>query len=62
MVDAMEMIGAMQYTPPWLAQARKVWGLRPVKLATGFVVGVANNLVRQSSTRPHRRPDAVHAA
>ena len=30
MVDAMEMIGAMQYTQHWLAQAVKLWGLRPV--------------------------------
>lgn len=44
MVDAMEMIGAMQYTQHWLAQAESL-GTAAGQLATGFVVGVANNLV-----------------
>jgi len=44
MVDAIESIGAMQYTREWLAWAET---LGPVKgpLVTGFAVGVANNLV-----------------
>jgi len=44
MVDAMESIGAMQYTREWLAWAET---LGPIKgtFITGFAVGVANNLV-----------------
>jgi arsenical pump membrane protein len=44
MVDAMENIGAMRLTKACLAWAQ---GLGPIKgaLTTGFVVGVANNLV-----------------
>ncbi len=44
MVDAIESIGAMQYTKQWLAW---VENLGPVNgaLLTGFAVGIANNLV-----------------
>lgn len=44
MVDAMEMIGAMEYTRAWLADAAHL-GLVAGQLVTGFTVGVANNLV-----------------
>jgi arsenical pump membrane protein len=44
MVAAMESIGAMEYTKHWLAQAESL-GMAAGQLATGFVVGVANNLV-----------------
>lgn len=44
LVDAMESIGAMQYTKHWLATAENL-GMAAGQLATGFVVGVANNLV-----------------
>jgi arsenical pump membrane protein len=44
MVAAMESIGAMEYTRHWLAQAESL-GMASGQLATGFVVGVANNLV-----------------
>src|ERR1700722_6646333 len=44
MVDAIESIGAMQYTRAWLAWAET---LTPIAgtLVTGFAVGAANNLV-----------------
>jgi arsenical pump membrane protein len=44
MVDAIESIGAMQYTKQWLAWEEN---LGPISgaLLTGFAVGVANNLV-----------------
>jgi arsenical pump membrane protein len=44
MVDAMEGIGAMQYTKAWLAWAQHL-GPTASWLVTGFAVGVANNLV-----------------
>lgn len=44
MVDAMEAIGAMDYTRRWLADAAHL-GLAAGQLATGFGVGIANNLV-----------------
>lgn len=44
MVAAMESIGAMEYTKHWLAQAESL-GMVAGQLATGFVVGVANNLI-----------------
>jgi len=44
MVDAMESIGAMEHTKHWLAQAETL-GIAAGQLATGFVVGVANNLM-----------------
>lgn len=44
MVDAMESIGAMQYTRQWLALAQTL-GTTSGTLITGFVVGIANNLV-----------------
>lgn len=44
MVDAVESVGALKLTQAWLAWAQ---GLVPAAgaLVTGFVVGVANNLV-----------------
>lgn len=44
MVDAMEAIGAMNYTRHWLAEAQNLRTMAGV-FVTGFVVGVANNLV-----------------
>lgn len=44
MVDAVESIGAMHYTTQWLAWAQHL-GLAASELVTGFVVGIANNLV-----------------
>lgn len=44
MVDAMEAIGAMNYTRQWLAEAQNLGTMAGV-FATGFVVGIANNLV-----------------
>jgi len=44
MVDAMESIGAMQYTREWLAWAETLGPIRGT-FVTGFAVGVANNLV-----------------
>ena len=44
MVDAMESIGAMQYTREWLAWAETL-GTTVGTLVIGFAVGVANNLV-----------------
>lgn len=44
MVDAMESIGAMAYTKDWLVRAESL-GVAAGQLATGFVVGVGNNLV-----------------
>jgi arsenical pump membrane protein len=44
MVDAMESIGAMNYTKHWLAGAGNL-GMAAGQLATGFVVGIANNFV-----------------
>jgi arsenical pump membrane protein len=44
MVDAVESIGAMRLTRQWLAGAEKL-GPWVGTLITGFVVGVANNLV-----------------
>jgi len=44
MVAAMESIGALDYTKPWLAHAESL-GIAVGQLATGFVVGVGNNLV-----------------
>ncbi|HUO17672.1 MAG TPA: SLC13 family permease [Verrucomicrobiae bacterium] len=44
MVDAMESIGAMNYTQAWLASVERL-GLTAAWFSTGFVVGVANNLV-----------------
>lgn len=44
MVAAMESIGAMEYTKRWLASAESL-GVAAGQLATGFVVGVGNNLV-----------------
>ena len=44
MVDAMESIGAMDYTKYWLVRADSL-GIAAGQLATGFLVGVGNNLV-----------------
>lgn len=44
MVDAVESIGAMKYTAHWLERAESL-GMAAGQLATGFVVGVSNNLV-----------------
>src|SRR5579872_2583965 len=44
MVDAVESIGVMEYTKHWLAKAGSL-GMAAGQLATGFVVGVTNNLV-----------------
>ncbi len=44
MVDAMESVGALQYTKEWLAWAQTL-GSTTGTLLTGFSVGVANNLV-----------------
>lgn len=44
MVDAIESIGAMRYTQEWLAWAQHL-GVASSELVTGFVVGIANNLV-----------------
>ena len=44
MVDAVEMIGAMEYTKRWLAFAAHM-GLATSEMLTGFAVGIANNLV-----------------
>jgi len=44
MVAAMESIGALEYTKHWLAGAESL-GIAVGQLATGFVVGVGNNLV-----------------
>lgn len=44
MVDAISSIGAMDYTQAWLAWAQHL-GLTTAWFVTGFVVGVANNLV-----------------
>ncbi len=44
MVDAMESIGALQYTQAWLRSAQNL-GSATGTLLTGFAVGVANNLV-----------------
>jgi arsenical pump membrane protein len=44
MVEAMQSIGAMQYTKAWLEWVQGL-GLTASWLVTGFAVGVANNLV-----------------
>lgn len=44
MVDAMESIGLMEYSKRWLGYAAHL-GVFSGELVTGFVVGVANNLV-----------------
>jgi arsenical pump membrane protein len=44
MVDAMESIGALEYTKHWLAVAESL-GIAAGQLATGFLVGVGNSLV-----------------
>lgn len=44
MVDAVEMVGAMEYTKRWLADAAHL-GLAAGQMLTGFAVGIANNLV-----------------
>lgn len=44
LVDAVESIGAMQYTRAWMMWAESL-GTAVGALITGFVVGVANNLV-----------------
>jgi arsenical pump membrane protein len=44
MVDAVESIGAMHYTRQWLAWAETLGAITGT-MVTGFVVGVANNLV-----------------
>ena len=44
MVDAIASIGAMEYTKHWLAHAESL-GVAVGQLATGFSVGVGNNLV-----------------
>jgi arsenical pump membrane protein len=44
MVDAMESIGALQYTQSWLRSAQNL-GSATGTLFIGFAVGVANNLV-----------------
>ena len=44
MVDAAEMIGAMEYTKRWLADAAHL-SLAGGQMLTGFAVGIANNLV-----------------
>src|ERR1700688_470832 len=44
MVDAMESVGAMQYTREWLAWAETLGPITGT-FVTGFAVGVANNLV-----------------
>src|SRR5579862_8357491 len=44
MVDAMESVGAMEYTREWLTWAQTL-GSTAGALITGFAVGVANNLV-----------------
>ncbi|HTS08669.1 MAG TPA: arsenic transporter [Candidatus Eisenbacteria bacterium] len=44
LVDAMEMIGAMEYTRRWLADAAHL-DLAASQMLTGFAVGIANNLV-----------------
>ncbi len=44
MVDAVESIGAMEHTKRWLAEAATL-GIAGGQLVTGFLVGVANNLV-----------------
>jgi arsenical pump membrane protein len=44
MVDAIESIGAMNYTRHWLAQAESL-GIVAGQMMTGFLVGAANNLV-----------------
>lgn len=44
MVDAIESIGAMQYTGEWLRWAQRA-SLATGVLIAGFVVGIANNLV-----------------
>jgi arsenical pump membrane protein len=44
MVDAIESIGALQYTQAWLRSAQNL-GSATGTLLTGFAVGVANNLV-----------------
>jgi arsenical pump membrane protein len=48
MVDALESIGAMQYTKEWLLWAQGL-GLAAGTLVAGFVVGIANNLVNNLS-------------
>jgi len=44
MVDAVESIGALRHTEAWL-RAAALLGPAPGALSTGFVVGVANNVV-----------------
>jgi arsenical pump membrane protein len=44
MVDAMESVGAMQWTQQWLIRAQQL-GVWTGTLVTGFAVGVVNNLV-----------------
>ena len=44
MVDAMASIGAIGYAKNWLAHAENL-GIAAGQLATGFVVGVGNNLI-----------------
>jgi arsenical pump membrane protein len=44
MVEAMEAVGAMEYTKQWLLRAENL-GVAAGQIATGLVVGVSNNLV-----------------
>ena len=44
MVDAVEMMGAMNYTKRWLADVGHL-GVATSQMLTGFTVGIANNLV-----------------
>jgi arsenical pump membrane protein len=44
MVDAMESIGALQFTQKWLAWAQ-TFGSTTGAFITGFIVGIANNLI-----------------
>jgi len=44
MVDAMESIGALEYTKHWLARAESL-GIAAGQLSTGFLVGAGSNLV-----------------
>ena len=44
MVDAVEMMGAMNYTKRWLADVGHL-GVAMSQMMTGFTVGIANNLV-----------------
>ena len=44
MVEAIEMIGAMEYTKRWLSDTAHL-GLAASQMLTGFTVGIANNLL-----------------